>query len=123
MKQVIADRDVVAVAHALDEAASNNALAKMAPPQHRRGLYGRKDRALVRALRLGPNQFVLDSVGRDGTLILGLSHTHSSRQFHLRPDRLPPDVVVILASLPGAGAVRESLRQILEGQHAKRGSG
>lgn len=123
MKQAIVDPEVVAVTKALDEAASHNALAKVAPPQHRRGLYRRKDRALIRALRLAPDQFVVDSASRNWTLILGLSHTRSSRQFHLRPESLPPDVVVVVASLPGAGAVRESLRQILEGQHAKLGPG
>ena len=88
------------VARALDEAAAYNRQAKCCHPQHIERLYRRKDKALQAAIEADSGQFIIDSVSEGCPLILGLSHRLSSRRFHLRPDRMPPEVQAILAQLP-----------------------
>lgn len=99
MNTTIRDRDVIAVVRALDVAGEFNRRAKSCPPQHRRGLYRRKDQALQEALMIGPEQFYIDSSDGGDPPILGVTHKHSARRFHIRPDLLPPKVQEALAEM------------------------
>ena len=99
MNTIIRDRDVIAVVRALDAAGEFNRRAKSCPPQHRRGLYRRKDMALQEALMIGPEQFYVDSTDGGDPPILGVTHKHSARRFHIRPDLLPPEIQDVLAEM------------------------
>jgi len=99
MASIIRDRDIIAVVRALDEAAEYNRRAKVCPREHRRGLYRRKDLALQEALLAGPKQFYVDDSDGGDPPILGVSHRFSSRRFHVRPDRMPPEIQDVLAEM------------------------
>ena len=99
MTTIVRDRDIIAVVRALDEAAEYNRRAKICPREHRRGLYRRKDLALQEALRIGAEQFYIDTADGGDPPILGVTHRFSSRRFHVRPDLLPPDIQNVLAEL------------------------
>jgi hypothetical protein len=99
MNTTIRDRDVIAVVRALDVAGEFNRRAKSCPPQHRRGLYRRKDQALREALMIGPEQFFIDSSDGGDPPILGVTHKYSARRFHIRPDLLPSEIQDVLAEM------------------------
>jgi hypothetical protein len=99
MNATIRDRDVIAVVRALDAAGEFNRRAKSCPPQHRRGLYRRKDMALQEALMLGPGQFYVDSTDGGDPPILGVTHKYSARRFHIRPDMMPLEIQDALAEM------------------------
>lgn len=94
------DLEIIRVARLLDEAGEYNRRAKLCPHQHARGLYRRKDTILEQVLAEAPDQFVVDSIYQEEPLILGVSHVHTARRFHLRPDRLVPKTREVLAALP-----------------------
>lgn len=99
MNPTIRDRDIIAVVRALDEAAEFNRRAKTCPRQHRRSLYRHKDSALQKALTIDPNQFYIDDNDGGNPPVLGISHTRSSRRFHVRPDLMPVEIQDMLAEM------------------------
>ncbi|MFP4105887.1 MAG: hypothetical protein ACLFVU_07310 [Phycisphaerae bacterium] len=101
------DRAVIRIARLLDQAGEYNRRAKLGPRQHSRGLYKRKDAILQQVLIEAAGQFVIDSILREEPLILGVSHRHTARRFHLRPDRLSPETRAIIKALPRTGTAAD----------------
>ncbi len=93
------DRTTKAVVRLLTAADHFNRLAKQASRPYRRGFYRKKDRMLEEAICLGAEQFLVDSLLRDGKLTLGLTHMESGRRVHLRPDTMGVEAQVILHRL------------------------
>jgi hypothetical protein len=96
----VSDRDIIRIARLLDQAGEYNRRAKLCPRQHARGLYRRKDAILEEVLTEAPEQFEIDSILQDEPLILGISHVHTARRFHLRPDRLASGIRKMIDRLP-----------------------
>jgi len=99
MTSLIRDAEIVMVASALDEAAGHNQQAKSCLPEHRRSLYRKKDRALLRALAAAPGQFFIDSISGSPPVV-GISHVHSGRRFHLPLAAASYEMLRSLAVLP-----------------------
>jgi hypothetical protein len=69
--------------------------------------------ALQEALMLGPGQFYVDSSDGGDPPILGVTHKHSARRFHIRPDLLPPEIQEVLAEMSMSAEKEHHTRDLL----------
>src|ERR1035437_4878433 len=79
-----------------------NRLAKLCPSKHQEVFYRLKDAGLDQAIRIAPEEFVVDSVGGANNRMFGVTHTPSGRRAHLRPAALSVETQVHLRRLATA---------------------
>ncbi|MCE5328053.1 MAG: hypothetical protein LLG01_16730 [Planctomycetaceae bacterium] len=93
------DRKTKRVIHLLGIADRFNRLAKACPAEYREDFYKMKDRSLSKAMVIGSDEFLIDSVVESPSLIVGITHLPSGRMIHLRPRRLSVDAQVVIRRL------------------------
>ena len=99
----------VKVARLLDEASAYSRVAKTDPGGCRRGWYRRKDRILETAIEAGRGQFYIDSYQPGPPALIGVSHLHTARRFHLRLDSMSQRARRLVAEMPiTSGAAQAS---------------
>ncbi len=106
MTSTTIDHSVRTAIEHLMQADQFNRLAKRARWQDRRPFYARKDRAIDRAICETPDDFEVDSISHGLEPILGVTHTPTGRQFHVRPYRQAYAAQVILHRLAEASGYR-----------------